>query len=445
MFEKVLIANRGTIACRIQRALRKLGVGSVAIYSPADRDSLHVREADEAVALRGSLPAESYLDVEQVLAAAQQTGADAIHPGYGFLSENASFAEACEQAGVVFIGPTAEQLRTCGLKHLCREIARERDVPLLEGSAVLEDLESAKKAAEEAGYPVILKSSAGGGGIGMQVAESAEDLPALYEQVRRLSAANFGDDSLFLEKYIRRARHLEVQIFGDGEGTVVDLGERDCSTQRRNQKVIEESPAVGLSDEDREQLCAAAVRMTESVCYRSAGTVEFLWDDDREEFSFLEINARLQVEHGVTEECWGVDLVDWMVRQAAGDLPPLQELRKDRVSRGHAVQVRLYAEDPSRAFQPSSGLVTHFRVPDSVRAETWMDAGTSVSSFYDPLIGKLIAHGDTREGAVEQLEQALGELACYGIETNQAYLGEILKGDVFREGKMTTRYLDSFA
>ncbi|MEM7144619.1 MAG: biotin carboxylase N-terminal domain-containing protein, partial [Verrucomicrobiota bacterium] len=320
MFRKVLIANRGAIACRIERTLRAMGVGSVAVYSEADADSRHRVEADEAVLLPGRLAADTYLNGERILAAARETGAEAIHPGYGFLSENAGFARACEEAGIVFLGPTPEQLTACGLKHVCRDMAREAGVPLLEGSDLLETGEQATATADAVGYPVILKSSAGGGGIGMQIARCSEEVPELFEQVRRLASSNFGDASVFLEKYIERARHIEVQVFGDGAGGVVSLGERDCSVQRRNQKVIEETPAPHLRDDERARLAEAAVRLAEGVDYRSAGTVEFLWDDEAGDFYFLEVNARLQVEHGVTEEVLGVDIVEWMVRLGAGEL-----------------------------------------------------------------------------------------------------------------------------
>jgi len=444
MFSKVLIANRGAIACRIMRTLRKLDVAPVVIYSEADRESLHVLEAPEAIALGGNKAAESYLDVQKVLAAAKESGAEAIHPGYGFLSESSDFAKACEAAGLVFLGPTPSQLENCGLKHVCRDMARASSVPLLEGSPLLESAKDALTAAEAIGYPVILKSSAGGGGIGMKIAQNSEELPELFDQVRRLAEANFGDGGVFLEKFVERARHLEVQVFGDGEGGVVSLGERDCSTQRRNQKVIEETPAPGLSDAERESLSEAAKRLVQSVNYRSAGTVEFLWDDLAREFYFLEINARLQVEHGVTEAVTGVDLVEWMVRLGAGDLAPLSELSANIQSQGHSIQARLYAEDPKKDFQPNAGLVTHFAAPEGVRCDTWIESGTEVSGYYDPMIAKVIAHEADRESAKARLTQALEELTCAGIETNQAYLRQILASEAFGAGQITTRFLNDF-
>lgn len=444
MFDKVLIANRGVISCRIQRSLHKLGIGSVAVYSEADRESLHVLQADEAIALEGHLAADTYLAGDKIIAAAQSVGATAIHPGYGFLSENAEFAKACGESGITFIGPTPEQLRTCGLKHVCRDIARQQDVPLLEGSSLLESSMEALDTAKKVGFPVILKSSAGGGGIGMQIARQPDEVADLFDQVKRLSASNFGDASLFLEKYIERARHIEVQVFGDGNGKVISLGERDCSVQRRNQKVIEETPAPGLTDDERAQIAEAAIRIAQSVNYQSAGTVEFLWDELDRQFYFLEVNARLQVEHGVTEEVWGVDLVEWMIRQAAGEMTNLDELAGTLTARGHSIQSRIYAEDPNKNFQPCSGLVTHFEAPTAARCETWIESGTEVPSYYDPMVAKVIIHRSTREEAINDLAEALDEFECHGIETNQAYVNRILSSDDFADGKITTRYLESF-
>ena len=323
MFRKVLIANRGAIACRIIRTLRTLGIGSVAVYSDADRHSLHVAQADEAVHIGPAPAAQSYLSVEAILRAAHETGAEAIHPGYGFLSENAEFADACEAANIAFIGPTGTQMRAFALKHAARATAESLGVPLLPGTGLLRSLEDAQSAAQSIGYPLMLKSTAGGGGIGIRLCQSTEDLEDAWEAVQRQGQASFGDGGAFLERFIAQARHLEVQIFGDGLGAVVALGERDCSAQRRNQKVIEETPAPGISPETRARLCALAVRLGEAVQYRSAGTVEFVYDEAAAEFFFLEVNTRLQVEHGVTEEVTGIDLVAWMVLQASGDLPPL--------------------------------------------------------------------------------------------------------------------------
>lgn len=319
MFDTLLIANRGAIACRILRTLRAMQVKGVAVYSEADLSSLHIRDADEALSLGDGPAAQTYLVTEKIIAAAQQSGAKAIHPGYGFLSENAAFAEACEAAGVAFVGPTPQQLRTFGLKHTARALAKAEGVPLLEGSELLADSGEACRAAEAVGYPVMLKSTAGGGGIGMRVCRDARELIEAFAAVQRLGQNNFSDGGVFLEKYIERARHLEVQIFGDGRGEVIALGVRDCSVQRRNQKVIEETPAPNLPDGMAQALCAAAIALGKAVSYRSAGTVEFVYDSAARQFYFLEVNTRLQVEHGVTEQVWGVDLVRWMIELAAGN------------------------------------------------------------------------------------------------------------------------------
>ncbi len=351
MFKKVLIANRGAIACRIERTLRRLGIGSVAVYSTADANSLHVLEADEAVEIGPGPAAQSYLSFDAIFHAAEKTGAEAIHPGYGFLSENVAFARACADRGIRFIGPHPEHVEAFALKHTARETARRCGVPLLPGTGLLADLDDALAQAETLRYPVMLKSSGGGGGIGMRVCLSAEQLREAYESVVRLSKANFGDSGVYLERYVARARHIEVQIFGDGKGEVIALGERDCSAQRRHQKVLEETPAPGLTDETRAELFAAAVLLGKAVNYASAGTVEFIYDDETAEFYFLEVNTRLQVEHGVTEQVTGIDLVEWMVLEASGDLAPLDSFRIE--PRGASIEARVYAEDPAQNFQPS--------------------------------------------------------------------------------------------
>src|SRR5690554_4856282 len=348
MFTKVLIANRGAIAVRIIRTLQKLNIRSVAVYAESDRDSLHVRLADEAFCLGDGGAAQTYLDHKKIIALAQQCGAQAIHPGYGFLSENAGFVRECEAAGIVFIGPTAEQMVTFGLKHKARELAQAAGVPLCPGTDLLTSVAEAIEAAATIGYPVMLKSTAGGGGIGMQLCHNETELTAAFDSVKRLGANNFADDGVFLEKFIAAARHIEVQIFGDGAGKAVAIGERDCSSQRRNQKVVEECPAPNLADELRTDLHQTAERLLTSIGYRNAGTVEFIYDADTAEFYFLEVNTRLQVEHGVTEEVFGVDLVEWMLRIAADDAPDLDAARAQLKPEGHAIQVRLYAEDPWR-------------------------------------------------------------------------------------------------
>ncbi len=442
MFRKVLIANRGAIACRVIRTLRKMGVASVAVYSEADRHSLHVEQADEATCIGPAPAAQSYLSIPALLKAAKETGAEAIHPGYGFLSENAKFAEECASAGVVFIGPTPQQMRDFGLKHTAREIAARNGVPMLPGTGVLRDVGAALKAAESIGYPTMLKSTAGGGGIGMRLCASAEELREAYEAVSRQSQASFGSSNLYLERFVTAARHIEVQIFGDGRGSVVALGERDCSVQRRNQKVIEETPAPGLREEVRASLLETAVRLGRAVQYQSAGTVEFIYDNSSGYFYFLEVNTRLQVEHGVTEEVTGIDLVEWMVRQAAGDMPPLESV--EIKPSGASIQVRVYAEDPARNFQPSAGRLMHVRWPESARIETWVDSGTEVTPFYDPMLAKVIVRGADRGETIGKLRSALGETELFGIETNLGYLQQICESVEFAAGGLTTSFLKSF-
>ncbi|MDR3392831.1 MAG: urea carboxylase [Sulfuriferula sp.] len=441
MFAKVLIANRGAIACRIIRTLKKLGIRSVAVYSEADAHSLHVAQADEAVCIGPAPAAESYLRAEKILEVARQTGAQAIHPGYGFLSENAAFAESCAASGIVFIGPTPDQMRRFGLKHTAREIAEQNQVPLLPGSGLLADAGHAQAEAARIGYPVMLKSTAGGGGIGMRLIWSADELVEAFQSVARLASANFKDAGIYLEKYVEQARHIEVQIFGDGKGNVVALGERDCSVQRRNQKVIEETPAPGLTDAQRARLLATAVQLGKAVNYQSAGTVEFVYDAQNGEFYFLEVNTRLQVEHGVTEQVTGIDLVEWMIRQAAEDLPALDSMAIQ--PHGASIQVRLYAEDPGKNFQPSSGVLTEAVFPDSARVDTWVERGSNIPPFYDPMVAKIIVTAADREHAIASMQSALDATRIAGIECNLDYLRQIIRDHVFVEGKQTTRYLNA--
>lgn len=442
MFTKVLIANRGEIACRIIRTLDRLNIASVAVYSEADAYARHVSIASESVAIGPALAAESYLRWERILDAAKQTGAQAIHPGYGFLSENAEFAEACANQGIVFIGPTPAQMRSFGLKHTARQLAEQNQVPLLPGTPLLTSVEEAQEQAKAIAYPVMIKSTAGGGGIGLQLCHSAEKLPELFQTVQRLSQNNFKQGGVYLERYVQKARHIEVQIFGDGKGNVVALGERDCSVQRRNQKVIEETPAPLISDTLRQQLSNTALRLGKAINYQSAGTVEFIYDVDRNEFYFLEVNTRLQVEHGVTEEVNGIDLVEWMVRLAAGDCTFLDNFQLQ--TQGHSIQVRLYAEDPGKNFQPSSGILTEVSFPEHIRCDTWIEQGTEITPYYDPLIAKLIVHGESRENAIAQLKSALKNSQIAGIETNLDYLKQILEDPTFKTGNISTRFLDSF-
>ena len=447
MFTKVLIANRGAIAVRIIRTLKKLNIQSVAIYAESDRDSLHVRLADEAFCLGEGAAAQTYLDRKKILAVAQQSGAQAIHPGYGFLSENASFVAECEAAGLVFIGPTAEQMVTFGLKHKARELAQAANVPLCPGTDLLKDINDAKQAAAAIGYPVMLKSTAGGGGIGMQLCQSEAELVNAFDSVKRLGANNFADDGVFLEKFIAAARHIEVQIFGDGKGKAVAIGERDCSSQRRNQKVVEECPAPNLPEAQRAAMQRTAEQLLASVNYRNAGTVEFIYDAQEEKFYFLEVNTRLQVEHGVTEEVWGVDLVAWMLRQAADELGDIVVLRNQLSAKGHAIQVRVYAEDPAQSFQPCAGLLSQVIWPATqagVRIDHWIESGIDVPAYFDPMLAKVIVHDTSREAALKKLADTLESSSLYGIETNLGYLRALLHDETLRSGKMTTRYLNQF-
>ncbi|MDP4779473.1 MAG: urea carboxylase [Akkermansiaceae bacterium] len=441
MFKKVLIANRGEIAVRVSRTLRDLGVKVVAVYSEADREAPHVLGADEAYLLGSGPVSESYLNVERIMEVIAESGAEAVHPGYGLLSENAVFAERIEAAGCVWLGPTGESMRKFGLKHTARDLAVAAEVPLCPGTGLVASLEEALSEAEGIGFPLMLKSTAGGGGIGMEVCRSVDELKAAFEKVVRLAKSNFGEAGVFLERFVERARHIEVQIFGDGEGKVLALGERDCSAQRRNQKVVEETPAPGLTDEMREGLFAAAVRLGKSLAYRSAGTVEFLFDKDREEFYFLEVNTRLQVEHGVTELVTGVDLVEWMVRLGAGD-NPIAAIDKIAV-KGVAMEVRVYAEDAAKNFLPSAGLITEVKYPEGVRCDGWIAAGTEVSTFYDPLLVKIQVKGESREETLTKMADALEVTKIGGIRTNLDYLAHIISSEPFKVGGVGTKWLDT--
>ncbi|MDR3481334.1 MAG: urea carboxylase [Burkholderiaceae bacterium] len=442
MFDTVLIANRGEIAVRIARTLKKMGIKSVAVYSDADSNSMHVRVADIAVHIGGAAPADSYLRGDKIIAAAKESGAQAIIPGYGFLSENAGFCEACEAAGLVFVGPTAQQMRDFGLKHAAREIAEKANVPLTPGSGLLADIDAARQAAGQIGYPVMLKSTAGGGGIGLTRCNDEAALEQAFESVQRLGANFFSDSGVFVECFIDNARHVEVQIFGDGQGTVAALGERDCSIQRRNQKVIEETPAPNLPPATRQRLLEASERLGRSVGYRSAGTIEYIYDERRDSFYFLEVNTRLQVEHCITEAVTGIDLVEWMILTAAGTPP---DLRNVPAPHGAAIEVRLYAEDPLRNFQPSPGVLTEVRFPQDARIDGWVDTGTEVSANYDPMLAKLIVKADTRAKAIAKLSQALGATRLCGISTNLEYLRQIAASAAFGAGRLSTRFLEGFA
>lgn len=453
MIQRVLIANRGAIAVRICRTLKAMGLTSVAVYADADRNSLHRLAADESYPLGEGRASETYLNQDILFNIIEQQKIDAIHPGYGFLSENPEFVERCEQKGIIFIGPTPEQMRDFGLKHAARALAEKNNIPLLEGSDLLADLDAAVSIAKDIGYPIMLKSTAGGGGIGMQVCQNEQELNQAFESVKRLSANNFSNDGVFIEKYIAKARHIEVQVFGDGKGKALALGERDCSAQRRHQKVLEETPAPGIPDAVRTRLHETAVRLVEAVNYRNAGTVEFIYDAQAHDFWFLEVNTRLQVEHGVTEQVYGVDLVEWMLKLASGKMPELCDI-KIKPPQGWALQARVYAEDPNKNFQPSAGLITHVAFPDAalpnkkdteLRIDHWIEAGIEISPFFDPMLAKVIVHKDSRKNALKALDEALADTKIEGIETNLFYLRAILETETFKQGDMFTRFLNDFS
>ncbi|MEU2735360.1 5-oxoprolinase/urea amidolyase family protein [Streptomyces sp. NPDC007095] len=437
-FDTLLVANRGEIAVRIIRTARELGLRTVAVYSDADRSAPHVRLADEAVRLGPAPAKESYLDADLVLKAAKDTGAGAIHPGYGFLSEDAAFARRCEDAGIVFVGPTPEQLELFGAKHTARAAAEAAGVPLAPGTGLLPGLTEALEAAARIGYPVMLKATGGGGGIGMSACRSADELTEAWERVQRVAAASFSSAGVFLERLVEHARHVEVQVFGDGLGRVVTFGDRDCSLQRRNQKVLEEAPAPDLPSTVRAHLASSARDLCAAVGYRSAGTVEFVYDAAREEAYFLEVNTRLQVEHPVTEEIYGVDLVAWMLRLARGES---EVVRDPGAPRGHAVEARVYAEDPSRDHRPSSGLLTRVEFPGGVRVDGWVETGTEVTTSYDPMLAKVIAYGQDRAHALQRLDEALARTRVDGIETNLGLVRAALADPSFRRATHSTATL----
>lgn len=442
MFKTVLVANRGEIAARIMRTLARMGVESVAVASDADRFTAPMRAADRLVRLGPGPAAATYLDVEAIIRACHETGAEAVHPGYGFLSENIGFAERCSREGIAFIGPRPDHIRAFGLKHTARDIAQKAGVPLLPGSGLLDSSDHALTEAERIGYPVMLKSTAGGGGIGMQLCLTPQELAQKYESVARLASGNFGDARMYIERFVSSARHVEVQIFGDGKGGIRTLGERDCSLQRRNQKVVEETPAPNLSVAVRNNLREAATALGQAISYESAGTVEFVYDVERQQAYFLEVNTRLQVEHPVTEEVFGVDLVEWMIRQAAGDftLPPQDSLQ----ARGHAIEARLYAENPAVNFRPSTGVITDLHFPCDARIESWIETGAEVSSFYDPMLAKIVVRGDTRDAALTAMDAALAQTRIWGVETNLGYLSDIVAAPAFRKGEAVTATLKDF-
>jgi len=445
MIASLLIANRGEIACRVIRTARRLGIRTVAVYSDADAKALHVRMADEAVHIGPSPPRESYLVGERIIAAAKAAKAEAIHPGYGFLSENADFAEAVIKAGLIWVGPKPASIRAMGLKDAAKKLMAEAGVPVTPGYlGEDQDPKHLKKEAGAIGYPVLIKAVAGGGGKGMRRVDAAKDFDDALESAKREAASAFGDDRVLIEKYILSPRHIEVQVFGDSHGNVVHLFERDCSLQRRHQKVIEEAPAPGMDAETREAVCAAAVRAAQAVKYEGAGTVEFIADASKglkaDRIWFMEMNTRLQVEHPVTEEITGQDLVEWQLRVASGEKLPKKQ--NDLSITGHAIEARLYAEDPARGFLPSVGRLDHFELGEEGRIETGVEEGDSISPFYDPMIAKLIASGEDRDEAIGALAAILDEAEVWPVRTNAAFLFNALLFPDFGTGRIDTGFIE---
>jgi len=444
VFNKVLIANRGEIALRIIRACQELGIRTVAVYSEADRESLHVRFADEDVCIGPAASSQSYLNIPRIIAAAEITGAEAIHPGYGFLAENADFSDICRKSNLVFIGPTADQIRAMGDKATARATMMAAGVPTVPGSpGLVEDVTEATEMARGIGFPVMIKASAGGGGKGMRIAHDAETFPRLFEAARTEARGAFGDPAVYLEKCILRPRHVEIQVFGDQHGRVVHLGERDCSLQRRHQKLVEEAPSPALDAATRQAMGDAAVRAAAAIDYVGAGTIEFLLDKDGS-FYFIEMNTRIQVEHPVTEVTTGFDLVKEQILVAAG--LPLSFPDEPVVLRGHAIEFRINAEDPERNFQPSPGTITTFHPPGGpgVRLDTHVYAGYRVPPFYDSLLGKLIVSGKTREEALVRARYALNSFVIEGVATTLPFLAEIVEHPDFQSGDVDTQFVERF-
>ena len=458
LFSKMLIANRGEIAIRIMRACRELGIKTVGVYSEADRNALHVQFADETVLLGAAEAKESYLNVEKIIAAAKKTNADAIHPGYGFLSENASFAEAVASAGLAFIGPSADSIRLMGDKAVSKISMRKAGVPTVPGREFgagletrtekltrTEQLTSAEltKAAKEIGYPVLVKAAAGGGGKGMRVVEKESDLSEGIESAQREALNTFGDDRLLIEKYLPNAHHIEFQVLGDQHGNLVHLFERECSVQRRHQKIIEETPSPLLTLQLRKAMGEAAVAAAKAVGYSNAGTVEFIVDPETLKFYFLEMNTRLQVEHPITEFVVGLDLVQWQIRIAAGEKFPFTQ--KDFSQRGHAIECRVYAEDPASGFLPSTGKLIQYIEPrgPNIRIDSGFVAGNEVTPFYDPLLAKLIVYGENRGAAIQRMGAALREFVIHGVTTNIDFMQSVLFHPDFKNGEVTTRWVET--
>jgi propionyl-CoA carboxylase alpha subunit len=447
MFKKLLIANRGEIACRIIRTAKRLGIKTVAVYSEADRDALHVDMADEAVLIGPAAAAQSYLDMDKIIAAAKETGAEAIHPGYGFLSENAAFAKALEKAGIVFVGPNPRAIEAMGDKIESKKLAAKAKVSTVPGHlGVIEDAAAAVKIADDIGYPVMIKASAGGGGKGMRIAYSKKDVAEGFASSQSEAKSSFGDDRVFIEKFIEEPRHIEIQVLGDKHGNVIHLGERECSIQRRNQKVIEEAPSPFLDAKTREAMGAEAVALAKAVDYDTAGTVEFIVDKDRN-FYFLEMNTRLQVEHPVTELVTGLDLVEQMLKVADGEKLSIKQ--KDVKLTGSAIESRIYAEDPVRNFMPSTGRLVRFQPPElgiedgvTTRLDTGVEEGGEISVYYDPMIAKLITHAPKRAEAIEQMGRALDAFAIDGFRHNIPFLAVLMRNERWRKGDISTKFIE---
>jgi acetyl-CoA carboxylase biotin carboxylase subunit len=444
MFKKLLVANRGEIALRVFRTCREMGIGTVAVHSEVDRNSPHARYADRSVWLGDDEPAESYLHIDKIVKAARDSGAEAVHPGYGFLAENADFAEACERAGVVFVGPTSKVLRSVGDKIEARRLAREAKVPITPGTRdPTDDLQLLQTAAEHLGFPVMVKAAAGGGGKGMRRVDNPEELDSALQAAASEARAAFSDGTLYLEKCIEDPRHVEVQILADGRGNVVHLFERECSIQRRHQKIIEEAPSPAVGTELRAQLGDAAVEVARQAGYQNAGTVEFLLDSDGH-FNFMEVNARLQVEHPVTELITGLDLVEHQIRLAAGE--PLSISQENVTARGHAIECRIYAEDPEAGFLPSPGVIRSLVAPSGpdVRFDSGVETGSEVPVHYDPILAKLITRGADRHRAIARMIRALSETSILGVKTPVEMLMDIVQSEAFRKGETTTGFLGRY-
>ncbi|HEY0656602.1 MAG TPA: acetyl-CoA carboxylase biotin carboxylase subunit [Chryseosolibacter sp.] len=442
--QKLLVANRGEIALRVMRSARELGIKTVAVYSEADRNALHVRYADEAVLIGPPPSSESYLRIEKIISAAKATGADAVHPGYGFLSENEDFSKACDDNGIIFVGPSPASIEVMGSKLAAKAAVAKFNVPLVPGtSEPITDVNEAKKIAAKIGYPVLIKASAGGGGKGMRIVENEQQFQEQMERAISEATSAFGDGSVFIEKYITKPRHIEFQIFGDKHGNVIHFFERECSIQRRHQKVVEEAPSSILTPEKRQAMGEAAINVAKSCGYYGAGTVEFILDD-KLNFYFLEMNTRLQVEHPVTEEITGFDLVKLQIKVAEGEKLPVKQ--DDLRIQGHAVEVRVYAEDPANNFLPDIGTLKTYKRPQGhgIRVDDGFEQGMDIPFYYDPMIAKLICHADTREAAIEKTIRAINEYEITGLETTLGFCNFVMHHDAFRSGNFDTRFVENY-